>query len=276
MEGAQDEYAIKYVILTQEILCDKQLNAVEKLILARMSGFSEFFEAATTTAELLGTTELVVQRSKRKLLKLGYIKEKANTGRGKVYEFCHESYIRRDKKVTSDMTKKSHQTLQKSHIENKERINIDHSNGESEKKEAVEKSEYGNPQVNEILALWDDEVGIPAKRDQATRRAAWTLIQKQGIEGARSVLKLIGRSIREGDRYAPQIASMRDLWGKYGKLDKLLVWAKRNEAQIEAEPTPPYYLNEETVPDIEVSDEEREKVKQMMKEARKQLFGGVK
>lgn len=145
----------------------------------------------------------------------------------------------------------------------------------NEKKE-TDKAEYGNPQVNEILALWDDEVGIPAKRDQATRRAAWTLIQKQGIEGARSVLKLIGRSIREGDRYAPQIASLRDLWGKYGKLDKLLVWAKRNEAQIETEPTPPYHLNNDT-PDVpEISDEEREKVLKMFKEKRGELFGGVK
>ena len=279
MEGAQDEFAVQYVILTQEILCDKQLNAIEKLILARITGFSEFFEASDKTAEFLGTTELVVQRAKRKLVKLGYIQEKANTGRGKVYEFCFESYIRPNKKVTSDITKKSHQTLQKSNTYNKNKINIKYYNKETPKNEAVENSnkkvEYGNPKVNALMEIWDAEVGVVAKRDQANRRAAWLLINHEGFEGAQRVVSLIGQSIRKGDRYAPQIGSFRDLWGKYGKLDKLLVWAKRNDAIMQAEqPVYPYTNHEDD--DFEISDEEREKVLQQFKEQRKRLFGGEK
>jgi len=276
MDGVQDEYAVKYVILTQEILCDKQLNAIEKLVLARMSGFSQFFESAAATADLLGTTERVVKDAKRKLLKLGYVREKANTGRGKVYEFCPEMYIRYTKKRTSDIRKNVHQTYEKTYIENKERINKEYINSEKPKNESVKKSEYGNPQVNALLEIWDAEVGITAKRDQANRRAAYNLIRHEGFEGARRVVGLIGQSVRKGDQFAPQVASFKELWGKYGKLEKILMYGKKMDAVAAAEQHSYPYKNEETIPEIEVSDEEREKVKQMMKEARKQLFGGVK
>lgn len=138
------------------------------------------------------------------------------------------------------------------------------------------KAEYGNPQVNALMEIWDAEVGITAKRDQANRRAAYNLIRHEGFEGARRVVGLIGQSVRKGDQFAPQVASFKELWGKYGKLEKILMYGKKMDAMAAAEQHSYPYKNEETLPDIEVSDEEREKVKQMMKEARKQLFGGVK
>ena len=106
----QEEHTIKFVILTQEILADEHTNAIEKIVLARICGFDEFFESSETTAKTLHTTPIVVQRAKRKLEKLGYIEVVSDTGRGKIYRPSHKklwaSSSRYDKKVRAASTKK--------------------------------------------------------------------------------------------------------------------------------------------------------------------------
>ena len=139
-------------------------------------------------------------------------------------------------------------------------------NSENEKKEDVEKSEYGNHEINALLELWEHETGITANVAKANRLAAYNLIRKKGFDGAKSVVELVGRAIKSGDPYAPRIASFRDLQGQYEKLSKLEAWEARQNIP-EQGITMSYYQNS---PDLEdISDEERERVHQMIIEAKK-------
>lgn len=94
----------KFIVLRQEVLLDKNLNAVDKIVCARICSFDEYFESSEACAKVLGLSQVQVERAKRKLEKAGYIKCIANTGRGKRY------------RAKYDMTKLSYQTLQNCHI----------------------------------------------------------------------------------------------------------------------------------------------------------------
>lgn len=103
----------KFIVLRQEVLLDKSLNAVDKIVCARICSFDEYFESAEACAKVLGLSQVQVERAKRKLEKAGYIKCIANTGRGKRY------------KAKYDMTKLSYQTLQNCHIRPDKNVNSD-------------------------------------------------------------------------------------------------------------------------------------------------------
>lgn len=284
----QEAYEVRYVLLTQEILCNPELNSTDKIILARATGFSKFFESSATTAQMLHLTELVVQRSKRKLIKLGYLNEVVNTGRGKIlcvnWDTIHaKSNIRPNKKVTSDVTKKSYQTLQKSNIENKERINREYSTnvlGDSAESEEP-KTEYGRSDINEVVELWEAETGFSLKGNQYQRRSIYNLIRRHKLERVKELVRLVGESRRVNDRFAPKIAVPSDLGGKYGKLEKLLDWDKNRK---NPQPTKPTYQRPitptipvpTTIPDYhganEVQDDEtRANIDKQIEEARNTL-----
>ena len=86
----QADYENKYVIMTQEILGSKDLTPVEKMVLARITGFKIFFESNEATAEFLGVNPDTVKKAKQKLEKLGYILAISNNGHGKKYAFSLE------------------------------------------------------------------------------------------------------------------------------------------------------------------------------------------
>lgn len=270
----QNDFEMRYVVLTQDILENKELGAIEKIILARITGFERFFEAPSTTAEILGISELVVQRAKRKLLALGYIEQIGDTGRGKIYRAnLWKSQSRCDEKVISDMTKKSHQILPKSHTENKERIKREYKR-ECEKCDDVEKSEFGRADINELVTLWEKETGISIQGEQLQRRQLYNLTRKYGCERVKVLVRLVGDAIRSRDRFAPQIAKPSDLVGKYGKLEKLKMWNDRRKPQFT--PAPPMAmasLKKQAPYKIDdISDEEHERVSEMFKEARQKLL----
>ena len=268
----QNNNEVRYVILTQEILKDERINAIEKIILARITGFKVFYEAAAETAELLHTTELVVQRAKRKLEKLGYIEAIEDTGRGKKYcATLWKTAKRYNKKVRADITKKSHQTLQKSHTENKD---IYCSKEQREQKSApVEKSKngYGRADINELEDLWLAETGINIKSQMNQRRQLSNLVKKYGYEPTKTLVRRVGVAIHSHDRFAPQIATPSELTGKFSKLPRLELWENRNKA---ARPFGNHL--ERSIPDYngawdEKSDEERAEVSAMMREFRQKL-----
>ena len=93
----------KFIVLRQEVLLDKRLNAVDKIVCARICSFDEYFESAEACAKLLGLSRIQVERAKRKLEQHGFIECVANTGRGKRY------------RARYDLTKSSGQTLQNCH-----------------------------------------------------------------------------------------------------------------------------------------------------------------
>lgn len=274
----QNDYEVRYVLLTQEILQDKSLNEIEKIILARITGFERFFEAPATTAEFLGTTELVVQRAKRKLVSLGFLEEIGDTGRGKIYRAnLWKSQGRYDKKVTSDITKKSQQILPKSHTENKKRIKRE-SKGEKENNEPVQNS-YGREDINELVDLWESETNVDIRSEANQRRQLYNLIRKYGSDRTKTLIRLVGDSIRSGDRFAPQIVKPSDLTGKYGKLERLKLWDdRRKHAKPFGNMTPVpamalCSLKKKQLPEYEeISDDERKRVSEMFKEAREKIL----
>ena len=75
----------RFIILTQNILGDQSLTPCDKLVLARITGFTTFYESNAATAEFLGIGEDTVKKSKQKLEKLGYIMLVADNGHGKRY-----------------------------------------------------------------------------------------------------------------------------------------------------------------------------------------------
>ena len=73
------------VVINGAILRDQRLTAQEKIVYSRIAFFKEYFESAEAAAKFLGMKPQTVQRAKRSLEALGYIKCIKNTGRGKVY-----------------------------------------------------------------------------------------------------------------------------------------------------------------------------------------------
>lgn len=278
----QDEFAIKYVVLTQDILCNKELAPSDKLVLARMSGFEIFFESPEATAELLGISADKVRKAKQKLEKLGYIETVQNSGRGKVWR------VVRLVKLTNQTRQFNQSDWLNQPIENKienrlENIStINSTNKQNASDEAVEKSEvketYGNKEVNTLLALWEQETGIVANVAKQNRYACYNLLRTRGFDGACAVVRMVGKSIKSRDRFAPRIGSFRDLVGKFEKLSALEAWNIRYTTENGNNIVSPIRFG---IPDSceeeVVSDSEHERVSAMFKEARKNLgLGGKK
>ena len=278
----QEQEQIKFLVMPFDILAIKELNMTDKFVLARIAGFRKFFEASQSTADFLGLTKLQVERAKRKLSALGYIEELADTGRGKVYR-CADVYSILDKmddarKVTSDVTSKSHQVRLKSHTENKVEnkdeniINAPSADDDSSK-------EYGRADINELIRNWSEQVH-DIQGDKTQRRYAYNLIRKYGAEGAQELVERVSAMKRKNDRFAPNIAKLSDLMGKYSKLDKLEAWEQRQQAESRPnEPQytpPPAYFRTPDLSDYgdawrEVPDEEHERISQQIKDARARM-----
>lgn len=277
MEGQNEQKEMHFVILTQEIIESDQLNFAEKIILARITGFETFFEASSKTAEALHTSETIVQRAKRKLVKLGYIQEIGNTGRGKIYQAnLWKTQARPDKNVTSDLTKLSYQTLQNCQTYNidinKDKVFI---GDESQKNVEKSKTEYGRADINELVDLWEKETGIDIKGQQNQRRQLYNLLKKYGSDATKTLVRRVGVASRSHDRFAPQIALPSDLVGKYGKLGKLQMWEKRNKFARPFGSPAPLPVSKD-IPDYNgawdvQTDDEHDKVSEMMKQARKKM-----
>ena len=278
----QEQEQIKFLVMPFDILAIKELNMTDKFVLARIAGFRTFFEASQSTADFLGLTKLQVDRAKRKLSALGYIEELADTGRGKVYR-CADVYSILDKmddarKVTSDITSKSHQVRRKSHTENKIEnkveniINAPSADDDSSK-------EYGRADINELIRTWSEQVH-DIQGDKTQRRYAYNLIRKYGAEGAQELVERVAAMKRKNDRFAPNIAKLSDLMGKYSKLDKLEAWEQRQQAESKPnEPQytpPPAYFRTPDLSDYgdawrEVPDEEHARISQQIKDARARM-----
>ena len=278
----QEQEQIKFLVMPFDILAIKELNMTDKFVLARIAGFRKFFEASQTTADFLGLTKLQVERAKRKLSALGYIEELADTGRGKVYR-CADVYSILDRmdgarKVISDVTSKSDQVRLKSNIENKVEnkdeniINAPSAIDDSSK-------EYGRADINELIRTWSEQVH-DIQGDKTQRRYAYNLIRKYGAEGAQELVERVATMKRKNDRFAPNIAKLSDLMGKYSKLDKLEAWEQRQQAESKPnEPQytpPPAYFRTPDLSDYgdawrEVPDEEHDRISQQIKDARAKM-----
>lgn len=287
----QEQQDARFVILTQDILSRPDLSSNDKIVLARATGFPELYEAAETTAKLLGMSERSVRRSKQKLVELGYLIEVHNTGHGKKYV---ADVLLKHKRISSDtMTgqidrsertndarpdKIGHETGQnwssnrtKLVTENKERLNGEKSSsfdkskedgtadGEPLNEEAPKR--YGNAEINDLLDLWESETGFHHHSTKAERYAISGLLRQYGSEAMKALIRRVGRATRSRDRFAPQIAKPSQLRGKYEKLTALTMWENRRDIPADNGPnlrklyeTPEEYRQPE--PEITATKEE--------------------
>ena len=287
--NGQNDNTVRFLVMPYDILGIDELNLTDKFVLARIAGFKKFFEASQTTAEFLGLSKIQVERAKRKLVKLGYVIELADTGRGKVYR-CQDFFrivekidrqnARPNQNVRPDMTKMSDLTAPKCQTENKVRIKRE-CKGDENVAGGVEnsKKEYGRADINALVELWESETGVSIKGQQNERRQLYNLLRKYGLEGTKTLLRRVGATRRSRDRYAPQIAVPSDLTGKYSKLPRMQIWEERNNASRPfgqpANTTLAAIKGNDGWNDSawdEPSEDERAKVHEMFKKARGNLF----
>ena len=274
----QEDGEIKFVILTQDILADKELTLAEKFVLARISGFETFYESNEATGELLGISPRTVKTAKQTLERLGYIRVIANNGHGKKYATNYSQMFGRgqeNRHLGAQITPPDDQNYApENKIENKlkNKVNAPGADDDSSK-------EYGRADINELIRNWSEQVH-DIQGDKTQRRYAYNLIRKYGAEGAQELVERVAAMKRKNDRFAPNIAKLSDLMGKYSKLDKLEAWEQRQQAESKPnEPQytpPPAYFRTPDLSDYgdawrEVPDEEHARISQQIKDARAKM-----
>ena len=258
----ENEFA-RFLVMPFDIMGLKDLNSTDKLVFARIAGFRRFFEGSQTTADFLGLSKIQVERAKRKLVKLGYVIEIADTGRGKIYRsadfYCILDRIEQDdKNVRPDMTKMSDLMRQKCQTENKYRINIENNGAE-----APNEQKFGREDINELVELWEAQTGITIKGQKQQRYALANLIKSRGYEATKALIMAVGDTRRVNDRFAPQIATPRELTGKYSKLERLLLWQERNKTARPFGPAPRILEYKEPEPEPEIERASHEQIEAM-------------
>ena len=249
----QDEHGEirRYVVITQALLGATDINSNEKIVLAYISSYEEYFASNKSTGEFLGLSERIVERAKQKLTRLDYIRIIKETGRGNVYAFNLE---RLAKNGGADAPKLANQTCQNWRTESKEKLQRKEKGAE-----APNDQKFGREDINELVELWEAQTGIAIKGQKQQRYALANLIKSRGYEATKALIMAVGDTRRVNDRFAPQIATPRELTGKYSKLERLLLWQERNKTArpFGQAPRIPEYKEPEPEPEIKRASHEQ-------------------
>lgn len=259
------------VWIPAEVMESEELEPLDKLVYGEIASFRECYGSNEWLAKRVKRSVRTVIGSVNKLVELGFVERSGFNGR---FRMLRCAVFR-----TADMQNSAQQTCEVLHTENKVKNkvkNISNDSGEPQCEDVKksQKTEYGNHEVNALIELWEHETGLTANVGRANRLAAYNLIRKKGFEGAKAVVELVGRAIRSGDQYAPRVASFRDLQGQYEKLSKLEAWEARQSVP-DAGVSMSFY-ERGSVDYEEISDEEREKVREEIKKAKAKFLEGRK
>lgn len=250
------------VWIPAEVMESEELEPLDKLVYGEIAGFAICFASNAWFARKIKRSERTARDSIKKLIDLGFVENLGSDGRHRrirVAKFRHAEWQNSSSQGGEILPHNNKE-------ENKEYIST------KVDSEEPKKSEYGNHEVNALLELWEHETGLTANVAKANRLAAYNLIRKKGFDGAKAVVELVGRAIRSGDKYAPRIASFRDLQGQYEKLSKLEAWEARQDAG--AQGVSMSFYERDYVDKPEISDEEREKVREEIKRAKEEWLRG--
>jgi hypothetical protein len=93
-----------------------------------------------------------------------------------------------------------------------------------------ETPKFGNEQINEMFAYWQEQVGYGIEANkQKNRYATNNLLKKYGVEKTKQLVD--GVALAQGEKYAPKISDFVQL---QADLNRLLQWGKnRNNNRIE-------------------------------------------
>lgn len=272
-----------------EIWEDENIPALSKMLYAEIASFGSrgCWKKSEELMRPLGVSRSLFQQLCRALREHGYITEQRMFGRivrttalafrpssGMTHQCekqaVHQAVSQADEQAVSQAVQKEYT---KEYTKNK---------GDENVAGGVEnsKKEYGRADINELVELWESETSISIKGQQNERRQLYNLLRKYGREATKTLVRRVGATKRSHDRYAPQIAVPSDLTGKYSKLPRMQMWEERNKASRSfgqpANTTLAAIKGNEGWNDgawEEPSDEERERVRQMFKKKRDELFG---
>lgn len=273
------------VWIPAEIWLDDNLPGLAKMLYAEIASFEKgCWKRSDELREPLGVSQEKFQKLCRQLKDGGYITERRMFGRivrKTTLAFCSSTGKSHQKENPADEQPEKpadeqaeSPAVQKEYTKNKERIHI---NAPS----AIDDSskEYGRADINELIRTWSEQVH-DIQGDKTQRRYAYNLIRKYGAEGAQELVERVAAMKRKNDRFAPNIAKLSDLMGKYSKLDKLEAWEQRQQAESKPnEPQytpPPAYFRTPDLSDYgdawrEVPDEEHDRISQQIKDARAKM-----
>lgn len=249
-----------FIHIKESLLGDKRFILVERLFIARISGFKTYVESNEHCAEFLGVSVATIKRAKAKLIELGALEEISFDGKKKTFavrlnRLFDDEPAQNDassKRATSQL-KMSHQPAQnephiikykektkvKKNIDSEESILAQEPNREFEEdsSKSEEQTEFGNHDINEALAQWQDATGYDFKSNQYERRAMFNLLRRKDIQafgGFKPLVLLVKEANHISNQFAPKIIKPSELGGKYSKFEKLVEWSKRKSEESQA------------------------------------------
>lgn len=223
----------KFIVLRQEVLYDKNLSMADKLVYTRMCMFDEYFESCEEAGKLLGIASETVKKAKQKLVKLGYAKELANTGRGKRYQIVYD--IRREdiNHQTGKIYPSGGYNLPDRRVKSTRIVKEIEKN---EYKDTIvslgENAEHGNADINEMFDAWQERFGFEQKQSAENRRACYNLLRKKDVGKEKLTKLIVLLDEAQKDRYAPK--EVREIVGfatMQRNLPNLMMWARRKYSQ---------------------------------------------
>lgn len=253
----------QFIVIRESILSDRRFTLGEKLFIARISGFKTYIESSEHCAEFLGVGVALIQRAKAKLIKLGVLEEISFDGKKKTFAVRLERLEQdaRDSSDSSDLSKREsrpikmiEQTYQNDRhiIKNKEKVkektlNIDSKESilaqepnrelEEDSSKDAKQTEFGNANINEALAQWQDATGYDFRSNQYERRAMFNLLRRKDIQafgGFKLLVLLVKEANQISNQFAPKVIKPSELGGKYSKFEKLVEWSKRKDNDSQA------------------------------------------
>ena len=219
-KNQESEREDRFIIVRREVLEAKDLSSSEKLVYARICGFKKYFESAEECGGVLGISKNTVIKAKQKLIRLGYVREIGNTGRGKIYQSVYDDNTRVVKTTSQSGRKLPVRVVDSTtidEIENKKRVkSITNVIGETPENKS-------NIDINDMFSLWNDVVGYEiVSNKQKNRYACNNLLKKHGKDKLTQLLN--GVRLSQSDKYAPRISDFVSL---QSKLSELLAWGNR-------------------------------------------------
>lgn len=221
------------------IIDDPELTPTDLIVYAQIASFNCCTASNKYLAELAHVSERSVQRTLRRLDAKGYVRtevthSKANISQRKIFAMGVENYAEQ----TQDCMTNCHGGVtncrggdDKLSPNNKEDnkdntlvLDKSNTNEQSSEIQPVEKSEYGNSEINSFIKSFEKTLGLPiATKQKLNRYAAKRLLARYKPEGCAKLITLA--SMANTTPYAPRIANVMDL---EQKLPNLFVWYRQN------------------------------------------------
>ena len=214
------------------IINDPELTPTDLIVYAQIASFNCCTASNKYIAELAHVSERSVQRTIRRLETKGYVRtevthSKANISQRKIFAMGVENYAEQMQDGMTNCRGGGDKLSPNNKEDNKDNtlvLDKSNTNEQSSEIQPVEKSEYGNSEINSFIKSFEETLGLPiATKQKLNRYAAKRLLARYKPEGCAKLITLA--SMANTTPYAPRIANVMDL---EQKVPNLFVWYRQN------------------------------------------------